>query len=103
MCGRVMANVDESRTGWRSTLGVTAAASLLFETLTGLAITFAPFHAAVEWSVILHTAVGVLTLLPYLGTTLSIGSDIGATPCPTSSCLDTLGSPRCSCAPFPAW
>jgi hypothetical protein len=33
---------------------VAAAASLLFETLTGLAITFAPFHAAV----------GVLTLLP---------------------------------------
>ncbi|MBT3266108.1 hypothetical protein HN371_03090 [Candidatus Poribacteria bacterium] len=50
--------------GWRSTLTVVAAASLVFETITGLAIAYAPFHAAVEWSVIVHTAIGVLTLLP---------------------------------------
>lgn len=59
-----MANADGSRTGWRSTLAVVAAASLVFETITGLAIAYAPFHATVEWSVILHTAIGVLTLLP---------------------------------------
>ena len=39
-------------------------AALLFEAVTGLAITFAPFHAAVQWSVILHTGIGALTLLP---------------------------------------
>jgi len=59
-----MANSDERRMGWRSTLTVVAAASLVFETITGLAIAYAPFHAAVEWSVIVHTAIGVLTLLP---------------------------------------
>ncbi|MAF12892.1 hypothetical protein CMK11_20775 [Candidatus Poribacteria bacterium] len=59
-----MANSDERRTGWTSILAVIAAASLVFETITGLAIAYAPFHAAVEWSVIVHTAIGVLTLLP---------------------------------------
>ena len=39
-------------------------AALLFEAGSGLVITFAPFHAAVQWSVILHTAIGALTLLP---------------------------------------
>jgi len=39
-------------------------AVLLFEVLSGLAITVAPFHPAVQWSVLLHTAVGALTLLP---------------------------------------
>ena len=52
------------RTGWASSLAHTAAAALLFEAITGLAITLAPFHAAVEWSVVLHTALGLLTLLP---------------------------------------
>lgn len=39
-------------------------AALLFITLSGLAITLAPFHPAVQWSVLLHTVVGALTLLP---------------------------------------
>lgn len=39
-------------------------AALLFETLTGLTLALAPFHAAVQWSVLLHTAVGAVTLLP---------------------------------------
>ncbi|HNC98704.1 MAG TPA: multiheme c-type cytochrome, partial [Myxococcota bacterium] len=34
------------------------------ETLTGLAITLLPFHALVEWGLILHTLAGVVTLLP---------------------------------------
>lgn len=39
-------------------------AALLFETFTGLAVTLLPFQAAVQWSVLLHTAVGALTLVP---------------------------------------
>ena len=39
-------------------------AALLFEILTGLAVTLGPFHAAVQWSVLLHTVVGAATLLP---------------------------------------
>src|SRR5499427_5459467 len=52
------------RTGWSSVLFKTAAAILLFELLSGLAITFGPFHPAIEWSVVLHTIVGVVTLAP---------------------------------------
>ena len=50
--------------GWESLLAKFSMAVLLFETVTGLVITFAPFHAAVQWSVLVHTAVGALTLLP---------------------------------------
>ena len=39
-------------------------AVLLFETITGLAITLAPFHPAVQYGVLVHTALGALTLLP---------------------------------------
>jgi hypothetical protein len=39
-------------------------AALLFEALTGFAVTFAPFHAAVEWGVLLHTVLGVAIMLP---------------------------------------
>src|SRR6516164_2831146 len=52
------------RTGWSGVLSRTAAAILLFELLSGLAITFGPFHPAIEWSVVLHTIVGVVTLAP---------------------------------------
>jgi hypothetical protein len=52
------------RTGWSSVLSKTAAAILLFELLSGLAITFGPFHPAIEWGVLLHTIVGVFTLAP---------------------------------------
>ena len=52
------------RTGWSGVLSKTAAAILLFELLSGLAITFGPFHPAIEWSVVLHTIVGVVTLVP---------------------------------------
>src|SRR5215469_2335309 len=50
------------RTGWSGVLSKAAAAILLFELLSGLAITFGPFHPAIEWSVVLHTIVGVVTL-----------------------------------------
>lgn len=52
------------RTGWSSVLSKTAAAILLFELLSGLAITFGPFHPATEWGVLLHTIVGVITIAP---------------------------------------
>jgi len=52
------------RTGWESWLARFSLAALLFEAVSGLAITFAPFDPAIQWSVILHTAIGALTLLP---------------------------------------
>ena len=52
------------RTGWSSVLSKAAAAILLFELLSGLAVTFGPFHPAVEWGVLLHTLIGVLTIAP---------------------------------------
>ena len=52
------------RTGWASWLTRFALAALFFETVTGLAITFAPFSATVEWGVLLHTAVGLALLVP---------------------------------------
>lgn len=51
-------------TGWTGWLVRLSLAALLFEALTGLAITLAPFHAAIQWGVLLHTAVGAATLLP---------------------------------------
>lgn len=39
-------------------------AVLLFETVSGLAITLAPFHALTQYSVLAHAAVGALSLLP---------------------------------------
>jgi hypothetical protein len=53
-------------TGWRSTWTRAGAAALLFLFLSGAAITFAPFHASVEWTVLVHTALGLLTLAPLL-------------------------------------
>ena len=54
----------ELRTGWISRLARISMALLLFEAASGLALTFSPFHAAVQWSVIIHTLVGVAMLLP---------------------------------------
>lgn len=54
----------ELRTGWASMLARFCMAVLLFETVSGLAITFAPFHPITQYSVLFHTAIGALTLLP---------------------------------------
>jgi len=63
-----MANETHShngfRTGWSATLSKIALVALAFEAITGLAITLAPFHATVEWSVLVHTLVGLATLVP---------------------------------------
>jgi Cytochrome c554 and c-prime len=53
-------------TGWASRLTRWILAVLMLETVTGLVITFAPFHAAVQWGVLLHAAVGLLALVPVL-------------------------------------
>ncbi len=37
---------------------------LALEAVTGLAVTFGPFHAAVEWGVLVHTLAGVAMLAP---------------------------------------
>lgn len=52
------------RTGWASHLARLSFAVLLVEAVTGLAITLAPFHAATQWSVLFHTGLGAVTLLP---------------------------------------
>ncbi len=56
--------VPRFRTGWHATLTKVSLAALLFETLSGLLITLAPFGAAIEWNVLLHTAVGLATVVP---------------------------------------
>ena len=38
--------------------------AILFETVTGLWVTLFPFHPVVQWSLLIHTVAGVLTLLP---------------------------------------
>jgi hypothetical protein len=37
---------------------------LVFELISGLAITLSPFHAVVQWTVLAHTLFGALSLLP---------------------------------------
>ena len=51
-------------TGWGSWLARATAAIVLFELVSGLAITFGPFHPAVEWGLLLHTAAGLIALAP---------------------------------------
>ena len=55
---------ERLRTGWRSWLARFSMAALLFEIITGLAVTVVPFHPSVQWSVILHTVLGALILVP---------------------------------------
>lgn len=51
--------------GWNLFLAKLSAATLLFETVSGLGITFLPFDAAMQWNVLLHTVVGAAMLLPW--------------------------------------
>ena len=52
------------RTGWSTALARTTAAILLIELVSGLAITFGPFHPAIEWGLLLHTVLGLATIAP---------------------------------------
>ena len=56
----------ELKTGWSSRITRLAAAALLFLAASGLLITFGSFGATVEWTVLLHTLVGLITLLPII-------------------------------------
>ena len=51
-------------TGWSARLSTAAGATLFFLTLTGLAVTFGPFHPAIQWGLLVHTAIGIATILP---------------------------------------
>ena len=56
----------EPKTGWSSLLTRLSLAALLFLTISGLAIAYAPFHSVIEWGVLLHTGIGLLILVPLL-------------------------------------
>ncbi len=52
------------RAGWASTLARGCIALLGFELVSGLAITLGPFHPAIQWTVLAHTALGLAVLVP---------------------------------------
>lgn len=53
-----------TRSGWSSALSRGIGAVLLFEAVSGLAVSFGPFSAAIEWGLLLHTAIGVVAVAP---------------------------------------
>jgi len=55
---------NQVRTGWGARLAQLSMALLLFEGISGLVITLAPFNAAMQWNVLLHTLAGIAMLLP---------------------------------------
>src|SRR5690242_7380094 len=55
-------SVRHNGTGWSSALSRAAAAILLFELISGLAITFGPFNPSTQWGLLVHTVVCVLTV-----------------------------------------
>lgn len=60
--GRGLARTQE----WRSRLAIVVSGLLLFETITGLSIWLLPFSVPNQFAVLLHTAGGLLFLVPYL-------------------------------------
>ncbi len=58
------ARSTDIRTGWATFLSRTTGAILLFELVSGLAITFGPFRPAIQYGLLVHTVVGILTLAP---------------------------------------
>jgi len=52
------------RTGWSTFLARAAGAILLFEVVSGLAITFGSFHPVIQWGLLLHTILGLATIAP---------------------------------------
>ncbi len=57
-------SIERPRSGWSSLLSRGVGALLLFELVSGLAVTFGPFQPVVEWGLIFHTVFGVLTVAP---------------------------------------
>lgn len=56
--------IQRIRTGWQSRFAQMTMGILVFEVITGLAITFGPFSAAVQWGVLAHTLAGIIMVLP---------------------------------------
>lgn len=52
------------QSGWLGILSRGIAGILLFELTSGLAITFGPFHPAIEWGLLLHTLAGLVAIAP---------------------------------------
>ncbi len=55
---------NDVKSGWTSRITLVTLSALLTLVVSGLVITFAPFHAAVEWTVLVHTLLGLVTLIP---------------------------------------
>lgn len=55
---------EHSKSGWSSLLTRGIGAVLLFELVSGLAVTWGPFRPTVEWGLIFHTILGVLAIGP---------------------------------------
>ncbi|MGB5879628.1 MAG: hypothetical protein WBH85_06325, partial [Thermoanaerobaculia bacterium] len=71
-----MANDQDSvKTGWTTGLTRLSITALLFLSVSGLIITFAPFGAWVEWDVIIHTIVGLLAFIPIVWYSLAHWGD----------------------------
>jgi hypothetical protein len=51
---------------WRSKLAILISGLLLFESLSGLAIYLLPFNLPLQFTVVVHTVVGLIFLLPYI-------------------------------------
>ena len=51
------------KTGWSSRLTRISFVALSFLSVSGLIMTFSPFHAAVEWTVLVHTVLGLVALV----------------------------------------
>jgi len=52
------------KTGWSSRITKLSVTALVFLTVTGLLIAYAPFHASMEWGLLIHTLIGLLVLVP---------------------------------------
>lgn len=51
---------------WSQKLDKAVGAIIFFETISGLSITFGSFHPAIEWGVLAHTGLGVITIVPLI-------------------------------------
>ena len=56
--------IERPHFGWSSSLSRGIGAVLLFELVSGLAVTFGSFRPAIEWGLIFHTILGILAVGP---------------------------------------
>ena len=52
------------RGGWSARLSRIAGAGLVFLSVSGLAVTFGPFHPVVQWALLVHAAIGAILAAP---------------------------------------